>query len=566
MDKLAVVTITRNNYDELLDTISSLKTLPTHHLVVINGGECDRSRQFLLEQKIDHVSEPDGGIADAFNKGIRLALKDETNCIVFINSGDTVTDPTYAEKALHFLEKNRETDFTYGDIIFRDSLVGNIYMPAKKVLNLGRGMPCGHQSMIYRKSVFKTVGFFNDSCKIAMDYEHLCRMIKSGLNGRHIMAPPFVTMDGMGVSSTCESAAIKECYMALLKNGLMTGENRRDFLIRVSLFVIRKILIAMKMNKVLGKFKKIKYSRLIPVSASPGDFVIVTNSYQGDISLVERNLRHSLSQKPPPWKVIFIDQNEKKLKLSPEISDHLLLDHVHVRQRSVSAARNLLNVSSDIEWIIFCDDDGYLMEGYTEKFVEMVRYRPEVEILAGSVVRDDNGEFYTPRHKTGVNLNKFLYTKLLMGTNFACKAKTFKTLGGFDENFGVGAFWASGEETDFAWKAHFSRVPMLYCPELKVFHTKSYSLDFSDNIKKAFFYGRGNGALVAKWMLKERKIKPICEMVEMTLVPWGQVFKAVGNRSLERIALCLVTLLSRCWGFALFLIKYCFSREGRKYV
>ena len=294
------------------------------------------------------------------------------------------------------------------------------------------------------------------------------------------------------------------------------------------------------------------------------NFVVVTNSYKRDISLVERSLGHSLAQNPPPRKVVFVDQNEQRLRLKRKVAEHPLLRHIHVHTTAVSAARNSLDISSDIDWILFCDDDGYLMEGYTKKFLEVVECCPRVEVIAGSIVRDDNGEFYTPRHGMGGDINKFCYTKLLMGSNFACKAETFKKLGGFDERFGVGAYWGSGEETDFAWKAHFSKVPMLYCSDLKVFHIKPYASSFSDNVRKAFFYGRGKGALVAKWIFEEKKIKPFYEMAEMTMVPLGQMVKSFLGLSPKKVLVFATTLMARYWGFFIFTAKACsFNKRGR---
>ncbi len=295
------------------------------------------------------------------------------------------------------------------------------------------------------------------------------------------------------------------------------------------------------------------------------NFVIVTNSYKREITLVERSLRHSLSQNPLPHKVVFIDQNEKKLQLSREISTHPLLQHLHICKQSVSAARNSLNVSPGVEWILFCDDDGYLMARYTEKFLEIVKEYPENEIIAGSIVRDDNGEFYTPRHKIGGNLNKFRHTKLLMGSNFACKAKTFKRLGGFDERFGVGTYWGVGEETDFAWKAYFAKVPMLYDQNLKVFHIRPYASTFSNNFCKAFRYGKGKGALVAKWIFEKKRIKPFYEMIEMTVIPLVQMFKAVLALRFEMVAIYFVALLARYWGLVLFGGKFLFSHGNQKH-
>ena len=259
MELLSIITITKNNHNELVRTLKSLRLLSDYRLIVVNGGECDLTREFLQEHEIEHISEPDNGIADAFNKGIRSILKNATNYIVFINSGDVVADATYVREALKFLEKNRETTFTYGDIIFRDSLAGDIHMPSGK-FNLGGGMPCCHQSIIYRKNVFTEAGLFDENYKTAMDYEHLCRMVNLGLRSRYIKAPPFVLVDGRGVSAVKEGLVIKECYRALVANGLII-KNVWSFMIRLFLFGARKALMILKLGKVLAILKRIKYAR-----------------------------------------------------------------------------------------------------------------------------------------------------------------------------------------------------------------------------------------------------------------------------------------------------------------
>ena len=98
-----IVTVTCNNYEQLFDTTDSLKLIPHYHHIVINGGECEKTKIFLIEKGIDHISEPDQGIADAFNKGIRKFLETNSNYIIFINSGDRIGDAAYMKKALDLL-------------------------------------------------------------------------------------------------------------------------------------------------------------------------------------------------------------------------------------------------------------------------------------------------------------------------------------------------------------------------------------------------------------------------------------------------------------------------------
>src|SRR5690606_2291590 len=114
-------------------------------------------------------------------------------------------------------------------------------------------------------------------------------------------------------------------------------------------------------------------------------FAIITNSFGRDVALVERSLKHSLSQVPAADVVIFIDQNREKLRFVEEIENHPKLRHLHICVNAVSAARNSFEIP-DVDWMIFCDDDGYLADGYTKKFLIFISENSRLEIVAGSIV------------------------------------------------------------------------------------------------------------------------------------------------------------------------------------
>ncbi len=284
-------------------------------------------------------------------------------------------------------------------------------------------------------------------------------------------------------------------------------------------------------------------------------FAIVTNSYQRDQKLVERSLRASLAQDPKPRHVIFIDQNKPAFKLSSDIAENPILIHLPSGAQSVSIARNSFSIPKDVDWLIFCDDDGYPAPDYTQQFVKLLQQYPELVIMAGSIVRDDNGEYYTPRHKIGGSLRNFRHTKLLMGSNFACTVQTFKKLGGFDEKFGAGSYWGSGEETDFAWNAYFNQIPMEYFPQLVVYHIKPYAGDFSHSMKKAFHYGRGKGALVGKWMITNHKPIVALELFEMLAVPLLQAAMSLLLFRFQMFRVYLSSLRGRIYGLWRYLIE-----------
>lgn len=287
------------------------------------------------------------------------------------------------------------------------------------------------------------------------------------------------------------------------------------------------------------------------------NYIIVTNTYKRSLDLVVRSLRASLQQKIKPVKVFLIDQNTHELNLPDDLvsNEHFL--RITTNKKSVSAARNSFVIPENVEWIFFCDDDGYPCEDYSEKMEKIISNNPSLEIIAGSIVREDNNEFYTLRHKKGGSMKHFRYTKNLMGSNFIVKAKTFVKLGRFDEDFGVGSYWRSSEETDFCWKAYFAGIKMEYFPELKVYHIPPFNLSVKKGFTKAFDYGVGKGALVYKWLIKEKQFKVLFELIEMFVVPVIQSVRAIFIFKPQLILTNIAAITGRVYGFlkAVFIMR-----------
>ncbi len=284
------------------------------------------------------------------------------------------------------------------------------------------------------------------------------------------------------------------------------------------------------------------------------NFITVINTYKRPAELVLRSLRASINQKIPPKKIFLIDQNIEPLILPEDILNNPSVIKTSTNKKSVSAARNTIVIPENSEWIFFCDDDGFPCEDYSEKLEKIISENPTLDILAGSIVREDNNEFYTLRHSKGGSLKSFRNTKNLMGSNFVIKTKVFDELGRFDEKFGAGSQWSSSEETDFCWKAYFAGKNMEFFPELIVYHVSPFNESINEGFIKAFRYGVGKGALVSKWLFKKKKIKVIYELIEMLTVPFVQSFRGLITLKFGLIASNFAALTGRIYG----MIKYLF--------
>jgi len=283
-------------------------------------------------------------------------------------------------------------------------------------------------------------------------------------------------------------------------------------------------------------------------------YIIVVNTCNRPTELVAKCLEASLNQRILPKKIFLIDQNQEPIKLPAPLSRNPLVTINKINKKAVSAARNTIEVPENIDWIFFCDDDGYPCKDYSAIFKKILTENPSLDILAGSIVREDNKDYYTLRHKKGGSLKKFRNTKNLMGSNFVVKANVFDELGRFDENFGAGSYWGSSEETDFCWKAYFAGRNMEYFPELIVYHVPPFNESINKGFGKAFSYGVGKGALVSKWLFKKKKIKVTFELFEMMIVPFIQSLRGLITFKFGLITSNFAALTGRIYG----MIKYLF--------
>jgi len=101
MDKVYVITVCRNAGDLLEPTMKSVlkQTYDNIAYIIVDGASTDRTVEVIRkyeERLAAWVSEPDNGIYDAMNKGLRIARKlmvdGETAWVNFMNAGDSFSD------------------------------------------------------------------------------------------------------------------------------------------------------------------------------------------------------------------------------------------------------------------------------------------------------------------------------------------------------------------------------------------------------------------------------------------------------------------------------------------
>lgn len=174
---VSIVISSLNNANELKFTVDSIlfDSYGSIELVVIDGGSADGT--FLLLEsyanRIAHiVSEPDNGIYDAWNKGVRLATGDY---IAFLGAGDC-----YVQNGLRQLVDcalaNTEADFISSQVeMVSGGKVLRVTGHAWNWAVFRHYMNTTHVGSLHSRRLFEKYGDFDNSYRIAGDYEFLLR-------------------------------------------------------------------------------------------------------------------------------------------------------------------------------------------------------------------------------------------------------------------------------------------------------------------------------------------------------------------------------------------------------
>ena len=216
MSKVSIITINYNNAAGLEKTLASvvIQNFSDFEYIVIDGASTDGSTDVIKKysEKINYwVSEPDSGIYNAMNKGIRQA---KGEYLLFINSGDTL----YNNEVLSTIfEDEVIQDLVYGDLhrTFPDGKEDIIQMPDHiSVMHMIRST-LTHPTTFIKRALFEKHGLYREDLKIVSDWAFFLKIIVfSNTSQKHI---PVVisTFDMDGISTRNEGVVSNERYKVI---------------------------------------------------------------------------------------------------------------------------------------------------------------------------------------------------------------------------------------------------------------------------------------------------------------------------------------------------------------
>jgi len=183
-NKLSIITINLNNAEGLQNTIKSVvsQTFDDYEYIIVDGASSDSSIEIFHlfngsgKKDIKWISEPDSGVYQAMNKGIRMS---KGEYLLFLNSGDFLV----SDNVLNDIFSN---DYS-GDILCgscniseRGKVVHVTNPPAVITFGTLYNVGLAHQATFIRRNLFDKFGFYDESFKYNADIEFWNRCIILG--------------------------------------------------------------------------------------------------------------------------------------------------------------------------------------------------------------------------------------------------------------------------------------------------------------------------------------------------------------------------------------------------
>lgn len=274
--KLSIITINRNNAGGLEKTLKSVvsQTFSDFEYVVIDGASTDSSVEVIkkYESQFAHlkwISEPDTGIYNAMNKGIRMASGEY---IQILNSADCLATHDVTERMTDAVEKAGNPSIFYGNMIkcFPDGhrMVDRSFA-GQEITMLGMFTgTLNHDPAYIRRDLFEKYGCYDESLRIVSDWKWYLQAIVLGGEKPQYVDIDVTLFDMTGISETnkeLDKAERKQVLEQIFPKAILTDYERYAF--PISQFQrLKRHAWAYKMvwflERCLFKMEKMKRKRL----------------------------------------------------------------------------------------------------------------------------------------------------------------------------------------------------------------------------------------------------------------------------------------------------------------
>lgn len=202
----SIVTVCFNSESTIKSCLESVSTqnCEDYEHIIIDGASNDGTLDLISEHqhpKLRLFSEPDSGIYDAMNKGIKEA---KGAYIMFLNSDDVLRDENTLRHLQNLILQERPNIVTAGiNYTNAEGTIVSSWLPRRfSTMNLLLGWSVPHPGFVAKSDVFERLGNFDMNLKIAADFDLMLRFCLGSSGKVTVLKTAIVDMYNGGVSST----------------------------------------------------------------------------------------------------------------------------------------------------------------------------------------------------------------------------------------------------------------------------------------------------------------------------------------------------------------------------
>jgi glycosyltransferase involved in cell wall biosynthesis len=206
--KISIITVCYNSVETIRDTIESvlLQRYPNIEYIVVDGASKDGTLSVISEYEgriAKVISEPDKGIYDAMNKGVKVATGDYVG---ILNSDDVFAGENVIQEMVAHLQSNPDAEACYADLVFVqrkqiDVVTRKYSSESFSPWKVRFGFMIPHPTFYARRELFERYGDYKLGYRVSADFELMARFFSKNVKMvRH--AAVMVKMREGGISTT----------------------------------------------------------------------------------------------------------------------------------------------------------------------------------------------------------------------------------------------------------------------------------------------------------------------------------------------------------------------------
>lgn len=184
--------------------------------------------------------------------------------------------------------------------------------------------------------------------------------------------------------------------------------------------------------------------------------------------------------------IVIINQSNKK-SYAERVFNHNNLKYVTTNDRGLSKSRNLALSYASNEICVLCDDDVSYVDNYKEIILNAFKKLPSADIIIFDINRIGHDRIIKPMRK----IRKAPRFKSYGSVRIAFKLEKIKLNNiRFNENFGSGSIYSSGEETIFLNESRKKKLHIYEYPEV-IANVNFESSSWREGYNEKFYYDKG---------------------------------------------------------------------------